>query len=304
MEQIIKVSKLSKAYGKIQAVDDISFGVDKGTMFAFLGPNGAGKSTTIDMISTISSIDSGTVKIAGFEVGKEDDKIHNLIGVVFQDGVLDPVLTIRENLEIRGSLYKLKGKKLADAIQTATDTTGVTDLLTRKYGSLSGGQKRRCDIARALIHMPQILFLDEPTTGLDPQTRNYVWETIFRLRKETDLTIFLTTHYMEEVINADDVVVIDNGKIVAEGTPAELKEKYTSDRLVINSINPQAAVAKLQKFNFIYDVKENKISVKLDSTISAVSILGALKEDMQSFEVTTGSMDDVFINITGKEIRS
>lgn len=304
MGHIIEVKDLKKSYNNVKAVDGLSFNVEQGEMFAFLGPNGAGKSTTINMISTIITIDEGTVNIGGYEVGKDDEAIHNLIGVVFQDGVLDPVLTVEENLKIRGSFYKLKGQKLQQAIQSVCQTTGITDLLSRKYGTLSGGQKRRCDIARALINTPKVLFLDEPTTGLDPQTRKYVWDTIFQLKRETDLTIFLTTHYMEEVVNADNVVVIDGGKIVAQGTPSELKEKYTSDKLILSSNNTERLKSKLKQLNINYIEKENRIVVKLESTLSAIDILNSIKDEIQSCEVTMGSMDDVFINIAGKEIRA
>jgi multidrug/hemolysin transport system ATP-binding protein len=197
--------------------------VKKGQIFAFLGPNGAGKSTTIDMICTLTSLDSGKIVVDGHELGKEDDEIRNSIGVVFQDGVLDPMLTVENNLKIRGTFYKLKGKKLKDAIERVSEATNISELLNRKYGTLSGGQRRRCDIARALLNTPKLLLLDEPTTGLDPQTRQSVWDTILKLKHETDMTIFLTTHYMEEVVNSDYVVVIDRGKVVAEGTPDELK---------------------------------------------------------------------------------
>ena len=198
MEKIIEVSDIRKAFGAVQAVDGVSFHVEKGQLFAFLGPNGAGKSTTIDMICTLIRPDSGKITVNGYEAGKEDCGIRNSIGVVFQDGVLDPMLTVKENLSLRGSFYKLKRARLGNAIDKAAETANITDLYRRKYGALSGGQRRRCDIARALLNTPEILLLDEPTTGLDPQTRKSVWDTIIQLQTETDMTIFLTTHYMEE----------------------------------------------------------------------------------------------------------
>ncbi|MFA7010332.1 MAG: ATP-binding cassette domain-containing protein, partial [Bacilli bacterium] len=234
-EKVIEVKGLHKFYGNIHAVKGIDFYVEKGKVFAFLGPNGAGKSTTIDIICTFLKQDEGEVLVYGNKLGEKDDEIRSIIGAVFQDGLLDGLLTIEENLQIRGAFYGLRGSKLKQAIVEVAEVTEIKDLLKRQYKNLSGGQRRRCDIARALINTPKILFLDEPTTGLDPQTRKMVWETISTLQKKTKMTIFLTTHYMEEAANADYVIVIDNGIIAAKGTPAELKENYSCDKLIISS---------------------------------------------------------------------
>lgn len=303
MANIIEVTDIKKAYGEVQAVDGVSFHVKKGQLFAFLGTNGAGKSTTIDMICTLTKLDSGKIVVDGHELGKDDDEIRNSIGVVFQDGVLDPKLTVETNLKIRGSFYKLKGKNLKDAIERVSEATNITELMHRKYGTLSGGQKRRCDIARALLNTPKVLFLDEPTTGLDPQTRQSVWDTIIKIKNETDMTIFLTTHYMDEVVNAEYVVVIDRGKIVAEGTPYELKNTYTSDRvnMICNDIEKVKNLLDQQKKE--YKVNANRILVKLQSTMSAKPLIDLCEKYISGFEVTSGSMDEVFINITGREIR-
>lgn len=303
MANIIEVTDIRKAYGEVQAVDGVSFYVKKGQLFAFLGPNGAGKSTTIDMICTLTKLDSGKIAVEGHELGKEDEEIRNSIGVVFQDGVLDPVLTVENNLKIRGGLYRLKGKNLKEAINRVAEATNITELLHRKYGTLSGGQRRRCDIARALLNTPKILFLDEPTTGLDPQTRQSVWDTILQLKKETDMTIFLTTHYMEEVLNAEYVVVIDRGKVVAKGTPEELKNTYTSDRVNIICSDIDKVKDLLNQQNKEYKVNANRILVNLKSTMSAKPLIDLCEEYINGFEVTSGSMDEVFINITGREIR-
>ena len=302
MEKIIEVNDLYKAYGSIKAVEGIDFYVEKGKMFAFLGPNGAGKSTTIDIICTFLKQDQGTVIIDDNQLGKDDVAIRNIVGVVFQDGLLDSLLTVKENLQARGGLYGLKGKALEDAIIDTADKTNITELLNRPYGKLSGGQRRRCDIARALLNTPKILFLDEPTTGLDPQTRKNLWEVITTIQKTYNTTIFLTTHYMEEAAEADYVIVIDHGKIVAKGTPIELKDKYSMDRLMIDTDDPQSIYELLDKHKIKYE-KEEPIKIMLNSTMEALVIIDLCRKYIKGFEVIRGTMDDVFIAITGKDIR-
>ncbi len=302
MEKIIEVNNLYKAYGSIKAVEGIDFYVEKGKMFAFLGPNGAGKSTTIDIICTFLKQDQGTVIIDDNQLGKDDVAIRNIVGVVFQDGLLDSLLTVKENLQARGGLYGLKGKALEDAIIDTANKTNITELLNRPYGKLSGGQRRRCDIARALLNTPKILFLDEPTTGLDPQTRKNLWEVITNIQKTYNTTIFLTTHYMEEAAEADYVIVIDHGKIVAKGTPIELKDKYSMDRLMIDTDDPQSVYELLDKNKIKYE-KEEPIKIMLNSTLDALAIIDLCRDYIKGFEVIRGTMDDVFIAITGKDIR-
>lgn len=303
MDKIIEVDGLHKSYGSIKAVNGLDFYVERGKLFAFLGPNGAGKSTTIDMICTFLKPDSGSVTVDGFTLGKQDTEIRKIIGAVFQDGLLDELLTVEENLKIRGGFYGLKGKKLKEAVAYTAETTGVTEILKRPYGKLSGGQRRRCDIARALINTPKILFLDEPTTGLDPQTRRYVWDTITEIRKKNDTTVFLTTHYMEEAACADYVIVIDKGEISARGTPSELKEKYSNDRLVISSHNVANITGVLEGLGFAYSIVADTVTVPLSSTLDSIPIIERFREEIESFEVVKGTMDDAFIAITGKEIR-
>lgn len=302
MEKIIEVNDLYKAYGSIKAVEGIDFYVEKGKMFAFLGPNGAGKSTTIDIICTFLKQDQGTVVIDGNQLGKDDVAIRNIVGVVFQDGLLDSLLTVKENLQARGGLYGLKGKALEDAIIDTANKTNITELLNRPYGKLSGGQRRRCDIARALLNTPKILFLDEPTTGLDPQTRKNLWEVITTIQKTYNTTIFLTTHYMEEAAEADYVIVIDHGKIVAKGTPIELKDKYSMDRLMIDTDDPQSVYELLDNNKIRYE-KEEPIKIMLNSTMDALVIIDLCRLYIKGFEVIRGTMDDVFIAITGKDLR-
>ncbi len=304
--KIIQVTDLKKSYGKVEAVKGLSFYVETGKLFAFLGPNGAGKSTTIDIITTFLQKDSGTVLIDGHTLGRDDDKIRRIIGAVFQDNMLDELLTVRENLMMRGSLYGLSGNALKDAVSKAIAAAEVEEFQNRRYGKLSGGQRRRADIARALVHTPKILFLDEPTTGLDPQTRKSVWETIRRLQKETGMTVFLTTHYMEEAAEADYVIVIDNGTISAKGTPSELKETYAGDflKLVPKKDCVDKVKAVLSENQFTFTETAGVLRVPLPDTLSALPIVDLCRNDIASLEIVSGTMDDAFITITGKEIRS
>ena len=303
MERMIEIRNLRKAYGDIKAVDDISFYVEKGKLFAFLGPNGAGKSTTIDMMCTFLKPDGGEGMIDSMVLGKDDAKIRASIGAVFQDGLLDGLLTVKENLKIRGGFYGLKGEELKRAIDGVAKRAGLEDILDRQYAKLSGGQRRRADIARALIHMPKILFLDEPTTGLDPQTRKRVWEMIRSLQKESEMTILLTTHYMEEAAEADYVVVIDDGKIAARGTPNELKSRYASDSLKLVFSDEAAGLEEIHDMGLEYERTADQVVLKIQSTMDALPILERVKPYLRGFEVTNGTMDDAFIGITGKEIR-
>jgi multidrug/hemolysin transport system ATP-binding protein len=303
MEHIIEVSNLSKSYGPVKAVQDISFYVEQGKLFAFLGPNGAGKSTTIDIICTFLQADGGEVKVDGHLLGKNDDAIRSEIGVVFQDGLLDPLLTVQENLKLRGGFYGLKGAALNDAVAATASLTGIKELLPRPYGKLSGGQRRRCDIARALIHTPKILFLDEPTTGLDPQTRQVIWQTIMSLQRKEGMTVFLTTHYMEEAAEADYVIVIDKGVITAKGTPMQLKERFSSDKLKLVCTDMEKVCEILRQMQIAFVLTADCIALNIEKTIDSLPIIEQCRPYLSGFEVTSGTMDDAFIAITGKEIR-
>lgn len=302
-EPIITVSHLSKAYGSVKAVKDVSFYVEEGSLFAFLGPNGAGKSTTINAVCTFLKPDSGEVIVNGFRLGEQDDEIRSSIGVVFQEGLLDGMLTVEENLFLRGSFYKMGKQKLQEAVRRVIQITELGDCIKRPYARLSGGQRRRADIARALLNTPKVLFLDEPTTGLDPQTRKNVWDTIKKLQKEQKMTVFLTTHYMEEAEEADYVVVVDNGEIAARGTPFELKEQYARDRLLLKGKDTEKLQKELEKKGIAYRKKAEIMEISLAGTLSALPVLNDLQEMLVDFSVIKGSMDDVFIGITGKEIR-
>lgn len=303
MEKIIEVKGLKKNYGPVEAVKGIDFYVEKGKLFAFLGPNGAGKTTTINVICTLLTMNAGEVIVNEKLVGKDDDAIREDIGIVFQEGVLDQLLTVKENLVVRGSFYHMEKEVLDKAADDAMKVVDIVDLQNRRYGTLSGGQKRRADIARALIHHPKILFLDEPTTGLDPQTRKNVWNTIQELQRSTGMTIFLTTHYMEEAEEADFVIVIDNGLIAAKGTPTDLKDEYSYDTLRIKPMDENEIEIILKDHKIDYVKKNELIIVSLADTLSAIPILSLLEGKIESFQVLNGTMDDAFIGITGKEIR-
>ncbi len=299
MENIIEIKNLKKYFGEIKAVDDISFDVHKGSLFAFLGLNGAGKSTTINMICGVYEKDSGTIKINGKDLEDDEFGAKASLGVVYQNSVLDKVLTVYENLENRASLYGIYGKAFSKRLEELSALLDLDKILKRIYSKLSGGQRRRVDIARALIHKPEILILDEPTTGLDPQTRKMVWGVIDRLRKENKITVFLTTHYMEEAADADYVVILDQGKIVAEGTPIELKNQFTGDFITLYNTT-EAKVKKLKKD---YEVLLDGFRVEVKNTAEATELILKNPEVFEDFEITKGKMDDVFLSATGKKIQ-
>ncbi len=304
MPSIIEVENLTKRYGAVTAVDDISFRVEPGALFAFLGPNGAGKSTTISILCTILRMDQGRVSINGCQVGSRDDDIRRSIGVVFQNSVLDPLLSVRENIAVRASFYGLKGAELKKRLGRVIDVVGLGECIDRPYGKLSGGQRRRADIARSLIHTPRVLFLDEPTTGLDPQTRLRVWSTIADMRRKENTTVFLTTHYMEEAAGADDVAIIDHGHIVAQGSPAQLKERHSSDTLILVSGDGAALRAALDRMGRTYTPSADTLVLPVHSSMDALQVLKAVEDHVASFEVRKGDMDAVFMNVTGRDIRT
>lgn len=299
MEKIIEINNLKKSYGDVHAVKDISFYVEKGKLFSFLGPNGAGKSTTIDMLCTLLAHDSGDVTIDGYKLGKDDDKIRRSIGVVFQESLLDAYLTVRENLTIRGRFYYKDKEKLRRAVEDAVEAADLGDFIDRPYGKLSGGQRRRADIARAFLNTPQILFLDEPTTGLDPQTRKSIWQTIQKLQTERGMTVFLTTHYMEEAANSDYIIIIKNGEIAARGTPFSLKEQFSSDVLRMKSDDESKLTEYLNAKNISFCKKGELINVRIPDTKQSLDIINECKDMVSQFEVVCGTMDDVFLNVIG-----
>lgn len=304
MENAIEVKELCKSYGgKINVVNKLSFQVKEGALFAFLGPNGAGKSTTIDILCTLTKFDSGEIKVAGYDMKKNSNSIRKKIGIVFQDSVLDKKLTVRENLTLRAGFYFHSKTTVQKAVSEAAAYTEISDLMDRVYGRLSGGQRRRVDIARILLNTPEILFLDEPTTGLDPQTRQHVWETIRKLQREKHMTIFLTTHYMAEAAMADYIVILDHGEIAAEGTPISLKEKYSHDHMKLYAKGDMDLTDLLNEMGMSWKRMENGYDVNLKNTLQSLEVAGKLRDKLDSMEVLHGTMDDVFLNLTGKEIR-
>jgi multidrug/hemolysin transport system ATP-binding protein len=300
MSKAIVVKNLIKTYEDILAVDDISFEVEKNSFFAFLGPNGAGKSTTINIISTLLDHDAGEVEIFGLKLGKDDAEIRRKIGVVFQQNMLDKLLTVKENLLVRASFYGIDSTGFNNRIEEINEFIEIKDFMNQRYGDLSGGQKRKADIARALLHWPDLLMLDEPTTGLDPKSRKDIWNLINKLREDKEITIFLTTHYMEEVKDASRVVVIDKGNIVALGSSEELRTKYSNDRL---KIIPKSTLEKiLLKDGVSYYKVNDTINVVLESCFDGLDIVEKYREHMREFEILRGDMDDVFLNITGRKL--
>ena len=298
MRDIIKIDGLSKSFGDVCAVRDISFKVKEGELFAFLGVNGAGKSTTISILCNMLKKDAGSVVIDGDEISEAPDRIKRQLGVVFQNSVLDKALSVRDNLQSRAALYGINGNEFEKRLKELALALDFDNLLNRAVGKLSGGQRRRIDIARALIHEPKILILDEPTTGLDPQTRKRLWQVISELRHENNMTVLLTTHYMEEAADADYVVIIDTGVIVAEGTPLDLKNKFTGDYINLYGVEEQS-VASLSK---PYEVIPQGFRITVENTAEATRLIVDNPNLFTDYEITKAKMDDVFLAVTGKNL--
>ena len=295
---MIEIKNLTKQYGTYKAVNNLSFEVGDGKMLGFLGVNGAGKSTTINMLSTILRQDGGEAIINGYALGKDDRKIRETIGVVYQQNVLDELLTVKENLSIRARLARVEKRKFDSRLSELGELLNLEDILDKSYKVLSGGQKRRCEIAAALIHAPMVLFLDEPTTGLDPATRIEVWNAVKSLREDKNMTVFLTTHYMEEAAAADKIVIIDKGVKMAEGTPIDLKQKYARDRLKIYFDKENAEHIEGLLTRCDHNVTDYGAEIIIADSFEAIDIVGRIRPFIRGFEVIAGSMDDVFINVT------
>lgn len=295
----IVIEHLYKSFGDIKAVQDLSFYVKDGELFAFLGLNGAGKSTAIDIICGQLTKDGGTVTIDGIDLDHDLISVKRSLGVVFQQSVLDKALSVQDNLLFRAAMYGITGsafKKRLDELSTLLD---FTDLLKRPVGKLSGGQRRRIDIARALLHKPKILILDEPTTGLDPQTRKLVWNIIEKLRKNEGMTVLLTTHYMEEAAEADYVIILDSGKKIAHGTPLELKNKYTGDHITLYGVTRE----QMNTLHMPYESLRDAYRIAVPNTQKATELIISYPELFRDYEVTKGNMDDVFLAATGKSLK-
>lgn len=297
-ENIIEIKNLCKNFGEVKAVNDISFKVKKGELFAFLGVNGAGKSTTISIICGSQEKTSGTVFVAGKNIDSGIQDVVSEIGVVFQNSVLDASLSVYDNLMTKANLYGIYGEKAKQRIEELSIVLEFSHLKNRIVGKLSGGERRRVDVARALLHRPKLLILDEPTTGLDPHTRKALWKVVADLRKSENLTVFLTTHYMEEATDADYVVILDTGKIVAEGTPLELKNKYTGDFITVYGDKEEL----FQKLNLPYEKIRDGFKISVKNTAEARDLIIKNPKLFDDFEITKGNMDDVFLAVTGKKL--
>lgn len=279
----IVIDNLTKKYGEYVAVNHISFQVKKGSLLGFLGVNGAGKTTVLNMLATLLKPDEGRVTMCGYELGKDDTEIRRKIGIVYQQNCLDDLLSVQENLICRGTLHGISKKEAKNQCEKLAEILKLDEIMKKTYKTLSGGQKRRCEIVASLMHAPEILFLDEPTTGLDPATRIDVWNIVEQLQREEKMTVFLTTHYMEEAAKADDIIIIDHGNIITSGTPFELKEKYAKDKLKLY-------------------YKTESVNIPIESTLDAVPLIKKYLNEIEGFEVIQGNMDDVFVNVVGKEL--
>ena len=298
MTDIIRIENLCKSYGDVKAVQNLSFRVKKGELFAFLGLNGAGKSTTISIICGQLQKDGGRVEINGKNIDEDATEIKRGLGVVFQSSVLDKPLSVYDNLKSRAALYGITGNAFKIRLRELSNLLSLEDILKRPVGKLSGGQRRRVDVARALLHKPEVLILDEPTTGLDPQTRKAVWNVIDGLRKREGTTVFLTPHYMEEAADADYVVILDNGKIAAEGTPLQLKNEYTGDFITLYHAKEEG----VQSLGCPYERIANGVyRVAVKNTAEATKLILNSPEAFADYEVVKGKMDNVFLAVTGKK---
>lgn len=298
MENIIQISNLSKRFGEVKAVENLSFCVKKSELFAFLGVNGAGKSTTINIMCGQLLKDDGKIIIDGRDLDEDTGGIKRELGVVFQNSVLDSALTVYDNLESRAALYGIAGEEFQQRVAELADLLDFKDLLKRTVGKLSGGQRRRIDVARALLHKPKILVLDEPTTGLDPQTRKTLWNVIYNLRKNDDMTVFLTTHYMEEAAEADYVIILDSGKISAEGTPLTLKNAYTYDYITLYGADEDT----VKQLGVKYERIKDAYRLSVPDTKAATDLIVKYPSIFNDYEITKGKMDDVFLAVTGKKL--
>lgn len=298
MDSIIRINGLRKSFGDIKAVDGLCFRVERGELFAFLGVNGAGKSTTISMICGQLKRDGGDISVCGYDIDRDPEPIKRRIGVVFQNSVLDRALTVKDNLKSRAALYGITGKGLEERLAAVSELLDMDGIMNRPVGKLSGGQRRRADIARALMHDPEILILDEPTTGLDPQTRKMLWDAVRRLRDSEKLTVFLTTHYMEEAADADYAVIIDSGKIAAEGTPLELKNRYTADSITLYGVGESDAA----DLGYPVTMLHGAVRISVPDTEAATKLIISRPELFRDYEIIKGRMDDVFLSVTGKKL--
>ncbi|ECB9670746.1 ABC transporter ATP-binding protein [Listeria monocytogenes] len=300
---MIKLTNVVKKFGKVEAVKGINLEVEKGSLFAFLGENGAGKSTTLSMICTESEPTSGEIFIADEKLTFKNRKsFRQKLGVVFQENVLDDLLTVRENLYNRASLYGKTKAEITERLALVSSIMGIEDILNRRFEKLSGGQKRRAEIARAIMHDPEILLLDEPTTGLDPKTRVSVWKIIDYLREELGMTVFLTTHYLEEAKDADQLAVIHKGKIIAQGTPANIRSRFSVDKIFFYDAKVAELQTIIEKINLPFKVTKETMRVDvINQDVEILAILNQTAGLYDSFEVIKGNLDEAFISMIKEE---
>lgn len=299
----IEVTNFTKKFGDLTAVDNISFSVQEGSIFGFLGPNGAGKSTTINTLCTIQEKSSGILKINGNDVSRQKNKVRNDIGIVFQESTLDGKLTVQENLKLHCIFYHVPKNEIEERIRFVLELVDLESRRNSIVDSLSGGMKRRAEIARGLVHFPKVLFLDEPTAGLDPQTRANVWDYIHKLQQQKNITLFLTTHYMDEAEICHQVAIMDHGKIIAHDTPLNLKKKYTSTTLKIQSSETQAIIHHLENKKIRFKTDQNRLLIFATDVQDVLEIATQFKPSIEDIEINKGTLNDVFLAITGKEIR-
>ena len=295
MKYSIEINDLYKSFGDVKAVNGLSIRVKTGELFAFLGENGAGKSTTISILCGYLQKDDGQVLICGEDVEKASLDTKWVLGVVFQNSVLDSCLSVKDCLQSRAALYGITGKAFRERLAELSALLDFSDLLDRTVGKLSGGQRRRIDIARALLHKPKILILDEPTTGLDPQTRKLLWDAIRTLREKQGLTVFLTTHYMEEAAEADYVVILDHGRIAAEGTPLALKNTYAGDHILLYGVKEE----QVRGLGYPYEPMREGFRVTVPDTAAATGLILANPSLFSDYEIIKGKTDDIFLTVTG-----
>jgi ABC-2 type transport system ATP-binding protein len=308
-ESIVEVQGLSYNYGKLRAVDQISFEIKKGQIFSFLGPNGAGKTTTINLLITLIPIQQGTVTIAGYDVSKDKSKVRKSIGVVFQDQRLDRDLTVWETLDFHGRIYSIQKEIRRPRIEELLSLVELSEKRNELTKHLSGGMKRRLEIARGLLVKPKVLFLDEPTIGLDTQTRKRIWSYIRRVNREEGVTVFLTTHYMDEADqNSDIICIIDKGKIIANGTPEELKKALKKDYIQLQTDNDEKAMQLVKSMPGVSQIRKtsNGLTIHLDENEPLMTrLIDLLRgESVQIVGITLlkPTLDDVFIQYTGREL--
>ena len=294
----IIVEQLYKRYGDFTAVDGVSFEVRSGEIFGFLGPNGAGKSTTVKILTTLALPSDGRALVGGYDIGTQAEHVRQISGVALQEIGLDALMKPLELLSIQGQIFGMSRKQAIQRGEELLRLVKLDEFKDRLVGKYSGGMRRRLDLALALVHEPDILFLDEPTTGLDPYSRKCVWEVIRQLNKEMKMTIFLTTHYMEEAACSDYIVILSEGAIKAAGTPEQLKTKYCCDRLILTLKEIKTNISVIEKMGYNYQLDRERIDVYIDHSLNALDIIEKLKDDIESFEVIKGNMDDVFLNVT------